>query len=157
MKFTQGWQVDVVRPNAGAYADIAHGSDKYVVGIPGQPFEVKISAPPSMFFQFPLVRASLTVEGQNSGICHIMSVNHMTASFRGFVSTIKGKHVTSRFLFGAAETDLDAPTIAPGVTKTGGLDIKVEHIQQLPGQRAPPAFVSSQAAAAPKAIEGTVC
>lgn len=48
MKFFDGWQVDVLRPNdAGPYADIPHGSEKYVVGIPDQPFEVKVTAPPS--------------------------------------------------------------------------------------------------------------
>ena len=46
MKFPDGWQVDLLRPNdAGPYADISHGSEKYVVGIPDQPFEVKVTAP----------------------------------------------------------------------------------------------------------------
>ncbi|DBA83005.1 hypothetical protein WJX77_011326 [Trebouxia sp. C0004] len=77
-----------------------------------------------------------------------------STSFKGFVSTVKGKHVTSQFLFGAAQTDFQAPTTAHGTSQTGGLSIKIEHIQQVPGQCQPPAQVSSHAAAAPKAIEG---
>ena len=155
MKFSEGWQVDVLRPNhAGPYADISHDSDKYVVGIPDQPFEVKVTVPQAVFRSAPLLRVSLTVEGQSCGISKIVNSFSASSSFKGFVSTVKGKHVTSQFLFGAAQTDFQAPTTAPGVSQTGGLSISIEHIEQMPGHLPPPAQVSSHAAAAPKAIEG---
>ncbi len=157
MKFFDDWQVDVLRPNdAGPYADISHGSEKYVVGIPDQPFEVKVTAPQAVFRSSPLLRVSLTVEGQSCGIANMLNNSTPSSSFKGFVSTVKGKHVTSQFLFGAAQTDFQAPTTALGTSQTGGLSIKIEHVQQVPGQRQPPAQVSSHAAAAPKAIEGKV-
>jgi len=149
MKFFDDWQVDVLRPNdAGPYADISHGSENYVVGIPDQPFEVKVTAPQAVFRSSPLLRVSLTVEGQSCGIANMLNNFTPSSSFKGFVSTVKGKHVTSQFLFGAAQTDFQAPTTALGTSQTGGLSIKIEHVQQ--------AQVSSHAAAAPKAIEGKV-
>ncbi len=155
MKFSDGWQVDVLRPNdAGPYADISHGSDKYVVGIPDQPFEVKVTVPQAVFRSSPLLRVSLTVEGQSCGISKILNSISSSPSFKGFVSTVKGKHVTSQFLFGAAQTDFQAPATAAGTSQTGGLSINIEHIEQMPGHLPPPAQVSSHAAAAPKAIEG---
>lgn len=155
MKFCDGWQVDVLRPNdAGPYADISHGSEKYVVGIPDQPFEVRVTVPQAVFRSSPLLRVNLTVEGQSCGVSKTLNSFSPSSSFKGFVSTVKGKHVTSQFLFGAAQTDFQAPTTAPGVSQTGGLSISIEHIEQMPGQRQPPAQVSSFAAAAPKAIEG---
>ena len=154
MKFPEGWQVDVVRPRgAGAYADLSHGNIKYVVGIPNQPFEVQVTLPSHVFNSAP-IKVNLTVEGQSCGVARIVEQRSPQATFHGFVSTVKGKHVTSQFLFGSAQTDFEAPTSAPGTSKTGGLTIHIELMRQLPGQRAPAAHVSSQAAASTKAIEG---
>lgn len=94
------------------------------------------------------------MEGQSCGISKLLNSFIPSSSFTGFVSTVKGKHVTSQFLFGAAQTDFQAPTTAPGTSQTGGLSINIEHVEQMPGQCQPPAQVSSYAAAAPKAIEG---
>ncbi len=155
MKFSDKWQVDVLRPDdAGPYADISHGIEKYVVGIPDQPFEVRVTAPQAVFRSAPLLRVSLNVEGQSCGISKILNSFGPSSSFKGFVSTVKGKHVISQFLFGAAQTDFQAPTTASGTCQTGGLSIDIEHVDQMPGYLLPPAQVSSHAAAAPKAIEG---
>ena len=158
MKFPQGWLVDVVRPaNGAAYADISHGADKYVVGIPGQPFEVRVTAPLHLFHASPELRAELTVEGQSVGICKILSYQHPSSNFTGFVSTIKGQHLTSQFLFGKAETDTAAPAVAPGSSKTGGLNVKVSSVQRLPGHHEAPRQLSYHGTGPSKTVEGLQC
>ena len=155
MKFAEGWQVDVVRPgNATAYADIGHGADKYVVGVPGQPFEVRITPPVRHFDRVPETRVELAVEGRSVGVAKIMKRSHPVAVFEGFVNTVKGQHLNSQFLFGKAETDAAAPAVAPGSSKTGGLHIKCIQMQQLPGHQEPPRQVSYQGAGLSKTVEG---
>lgn len=63
MKFPQGYEVQLVRPNSGAaYADLTHGADRYVVGIADQPFEVRYTVPRAQFVSSH-VRARLRVDG----------------------------------------------------------------------------------------------
>ena len=82
MKFPGGWQVDIVRPEgAAAYADINHGAEKYVVGVPGQPFEVRVTAPLHQFYAYPQIRVELTVEGQSSNVAHILQNSRPSATF----------------------------------------------------------------------------
>lgn len=158
MKFPGGWQVDIVRPEgAAAYADINHGAEKYVVGVPGQPFEVRVTAPLHQFYAYPQIRVELTVEGQSPNMAHILQSSQPSATFKGFVNTVKGQHLTNQFLFGKAETDAAAPATAPGTSKTGGLQVKLKHVQQLPGHLEPPRQVSHQGAGPSKAIEGLRC
>lgn len=158
MIFPGRWQVDVVRPEAAAaYADINHGAEKYVVGVPGQPFEVRVTAPLHQLYAYPQIRVELTVEGQSPNLCHILSQSQPSATFKGFVNTVKGQHLTNQFLFGKAETDAAAPATAPGTSKIGGLQVKLNHVQQLPGHHEPPHQVSHQSAGPSKAIEGLFC
>lgn len=158
MKFPGGWQVDVVRPEgASAYADINHGVEKYVVGVPGQPFEVRVTVPLHQFYAYPQIRVDLTVEGQSPNVAYTLQSSQPSVTFKGFVNTVKGQHLTNQFLFGKAETDAAAPAIAPGTSKTGGLQVKLTHVQQLPGHHAPPRHMSYQGAGPSKAIEGLHC
>lgn len=155
MLFPGGWLVEVVRPEgAAAYADINHGAEKYVVGVPGQPFEVRVTAPLQKLYVYPQIRVELTVEGQNPNVAHILSPSQPSATFKGFVHTVKGQHLTNQFLFGKAETDAAAPATAPGTSKIGGLQLRFKHVQQLPGDNEPPQQVSHQCAGPSKAVEG---
>lgn len=157
MIFPQGWQVDVVKPEgAGNYPDLAHGTDRYVVGLPGKPFEVKVTAPAPVFSSAPVLRASLAVEGRSVGISFILTERHPSYTFQGFVNTVKGEHRTSQFLFGKPSDGLDSAPSAPSSAKpdTGGIEVSVEHVVQAPGVVAPPQHVSSPAAASAKAVEG---
>ena len=147
--------MEVVKPaNAGAYSDIDHGVDKYVVGVPGQPFEVRFTAPVQQLQAYPQIRAELSVEGQRTNIAYILNQNQPSATFQGFVNTVKGQHLTSQFLFGKAETDAAAPATAPGASKTGGLQMKLTQVHQLPGYLEPPKQVAYQGAGPSKAVEG---
>ena len=158
MIFPGGWQVDVVRPgNAAAYADINHGAEKYVVGVPGQPFEVRVSAPAHQLHAFPQIRVELTVEGRNPNVCYILTSSQPSGTFKGFVNTVKGQHLTNQFVFGKAERDAAAPAIAPGTSKTGGLQLRLVQVQQLPGHVEPAKQVSYQGTSASKAVEGRHC
>ncbi|KAL3156154.1 hypothetical protein ABBQ32_012443 [Trebouxia sp. C0010 RCD-2024] len=155
MKFPGGWQVEVVRPgNAAAYADINHGVDKYVVGVPGQPFEVRVTAPAQQLHAYPQIRVELTVEGRSPNVCYTLTGSQPSGIFKGFVNTVKGQHLTNQFVFGKAERDAAAPATAPGTSKTGGLQVKISQVQQLPGHADPAKHRSYQATSASKAVEG---
>lgn len=158
MKFPGGWQVEVVRPgNAAAYADINHGVDKYVVGVPGQPFEVRVTAPAQQLHAYPQIRVELTVEGRSPNVCYTLTGSQPSGIFKGFVNTVKGQHLTNQFVFGKAERDAAAPATAPGTSKTGGLQVKISQVQQLPGHADPAKHRSYQATSASKAVEGQHC
>lgn len=155
MKFPGGWQVEVVRPeNAAAYADINHDVEKYVVGVPGQPFEVRVTAPAHQLHAFPQTRVELTVEGRSPNTSYILTSSQPSGTFKGFINTVKGQHLTNQFVFGKAEKDAAAPAVAPGTSKTGGLQVKISQVQQLPGHAEPAKHVSYQGTDACKAVEG---
>ncbi|KAL3152812.1 hypothetical protein ABBQ38_012394 [Trebouxia sp. C0009 RCD-2024] len=155
MKFPGGWQVEVVRPeNAAAYADINHGVDKYVVGVPGQPFEVRVTAPAQQLHVSPQIRVELTVEGRSPNVCYILTSSQPSRTFKGFVTTVKGQHLTNQFVFGKAERDAAAPATAPGTSRTGGLQLKIAQVQQLPGHADTAKQMSYQSTGASKAVEG---
>lgn len=98
--------MEVTRPdNAAHYADITHGAEKYVVGVPDQPFEVRVTVPAHKFQFTPIVRVSLDVDGRSTNVNGVLSAKHPTYVFKGFVSTVKGENITNQFLFGTAETD----------------------------------------------------
>ena len=122
--------------------------------MPGQPFEVRVSPPLHLFNAYPHIRAELSVEGQRVGICHILSYQSPSRTFTGFVSTIKGQHLTSQFLFGKAETDAAVSAVAPGTSKTGGLNVKLSSMQRLPGHLEAPRQLSYKGNGPSKAIEG---
>lgn len=158
MKFPGGWQVEVVRPeNAAAYADINHGVDKYVVGVPGQPFEVRVTAPAQQLHVSPQIRVELTVEGRSPNVCYILTSSQPSRTFKGFVTTVKGQHLTNQFVFGKAERDAAAPATAPGTSRTGGLQLKIAQVQQLPGHADTAKQMSYQSTGASKAVEGRHC
>ena len=137
IKFSSGWKVEVLRPAGGrAYADIAHGAEKYVIGIPGQPFEVKVTPRTDICAQHPLIRLSIHVDGRSSGCREHMICAHTSKTFQGFISTVKGKHMTSQFLFGAAQTDTSCISAAPTSSKAGKLTVTAEHIVHVPGKKA---------------------
>ena len=138
MRFPEGWEIEVTRPdNTAQYADITHGAEKYVVGVPDQPFEVRVTVPAHKFQFTPLVRVSLEVDGRSPNVHGILSTKHPTYVFKGFVSTVKGENITNQFLFGKAEADPSAPTCKPGTSKVGGLHITLQHVQELPGRTQP--------------------
>lgn len=150
--------MDVVRPgDAPAYADISHGVNKYVVGVPGQPFEVRVVAPAQQFHACPLIRVELTVEGQSPNTTFVINRSHPSATFKGFVNTVKGQHLTNQFVFGKADRDAAAPATASGTSKTGGLQVRITQVQQLPGQAEPLKEVSYQGTGPSKAVEGLHC
>ncbi len=142
--------MDVVRPDgAAAYAGLTHGTVCYIVGVPDQPFEVRVTAPQHVFRTSPTLQVFLKVEGVSPNIC-----NTLYATFRGFVNTVKGQHVINQFLFGAAQTDSEAPALAPGATKVGGLNVSINEVRELPGVHEPLRHVASQTAGGFKAVEG---
>lgn len=155
MRFPDGWQVDVVRPgNAAHYADIVHGADRYVVGVPGQPFEVRVTAPPQQLQYYPCIKVTMLLDGRSPNISQILSAIHPSGTFKGFINTIKGQHLTNQFLFGKAETDPTAPPCKPGSSQVGGLEIHIEQVQELPGTHTSAVRAFSQSAASFKAVEG---
>ena len=156
MKFPSGWHIEVLRPADGrAYANIAHGVEKYVVGIPGQPFEVKVTPPTHIFAQHPLIRLSLHVDGRSSGSHKHIHSDHPSKTFKGFVSNVTGRYMTSQFLFGTAKTYTSCTLAAPILVNTGRLTVIAEHVVQVPGQKAHSQNpVALQPAPASQAVEG---
>lgn len=155
MLFPQGWQVDILQPNgAGTYPDLSHGTDRYVVGVPGKPFEVRVTAPKALFWSAPLLSVNLLVDGQSVGICKILNEKHPSGTFEGFVNTVKGQHRASQFLFGKPqETEGAAGPASTRDTTTGGLEVTITHVQA-GGYQAPPGHTSHPAAKSSKAAEG---
>ncbi|KAK9824740.1 hypothetical protein WJX74_003623 [Apatococcus lobatus] len=156
MIFPQGWQVQVLKPSgAGSYADLSHGTDRYVVGLPGNPFEVQVTAPAAMFRSAPTLRVCLTIDGQSVGVSKILSESHPSTVFEGFVNTVKGEQRYSQFLFGKPQ---DAPqSSGAGSSRdknTGGLEISIEHVQSSGHHVSLPKHTSNPAAGASKPVEG---
>lgn len=156
MKFPLGFEVELARPGGAAYADITHGQDRYVVGVPGQPFEVRVTAPPKQFIS-PYMRIVLTVDGLSVGVSKIISARHHATVFDGFVTAVKGQNCTRQFLFGKAETAFDGPAAAPGASKTGGIAVTFTAVQEAPGYVQPAALPAHQSAAPLRPVEGRAC
>ncbi len=158
MKFSGGWQVDVTRPSGSVdYADVSHNTEKYVVGIPDQPFEVRITAPRHIFQSVSKIGVKLWVDGQSAGSRSHLTTHHRSTKFTGFPATVKGQKVLQQFLFGKAVTDSGAPALAPGAGKTGALRVLFEHIEKdtsKPPSQQVSSHVTCKAPAAVKAIEG---
>lgn len=142
-------------PNSGAaYPDIIHGDQRYVVGVPDQPFEVRVTAPFSQFTS-GLVRALLKVDDRCVGVSSILSPQKPCAKFTGFVSTVSGQNLTRQFLFGKAETSTSAFAQTPSqASKTGGIEVKLVVVNEVPGYNAPPQAQAQPGSASFKAVEG---
>lgn len=125
-----------------------------MVGVPGKPFQVRVTAPAALFWSAPLLSVSLLVDGQNVGICKILNEKHPSSTFEGFVNTVKGQHRASQFLFGKPqETEGAAGSASTRDTTTGGLEVTINHVQAN-GYQAPPGHTSHPAARSSKAAEG---
>ena len=153
MKFPLDYQVELVRPGGAVYGEVTHGQDRYVVGVPGQPFEVRVTIP-ARHFTSSQIRVSVTVDGLSIGVTKIVSPSYPVAVFDGFVSTLKGQHFTRQFLFGKAETASDGAASAPGASKTGGIAVTFTTVQEIPGYVQPAATLAIQSAAALRPVEG---
>ena len=155
MRFPAGWQVNVVRPNGGQYyADLSHGSEYYVVGIPDQPFEVRVTVPSHIFVRAPHVRVVLTLDGLEQFTRHTVSACSPSARFKGFVNTVSGQHIRSQFIFGKAQSD-SAPAGKLGKSSIGRVTIRLEQVYQAPELLGPTYHVSAKSAQCFKADEGT--
>lgn len=108
---------------------VGHGTERYIVGVEAQPFKVRVTAQSSHLIKYQIVRATLQVDGAGIGVAELLSAKRPSANFRGFVSSIKGENHVRQFLFGKAETDSEAPSKAPGSSKTGSLDVKFVRYQ----------------------------
>lgn len=157
MKFPQGFEVQLIRPNNGAaYADLTHGADRYVVGVADQPFEVRFTAPRSQFTT-PYIRVTLKVDGTDVGIAKLVSANSPSSSFEGFVTVCKGETITRQFLFGKPETDTDGSsnTEAAGGTQAGSVDVSFTAVKQVAGcVSVPKSSAPTQSAAVLKPVDG---
>lgn len=157
MKFPQGFEVQLLKPsNGAAYPDIAHGVERYVVGVPDQPFEVRVTVPTSQFIS-QYIRVTLSVDGRCVGVSNIVSLYAPSATFSGFISTIHGQNLTRQFLFGkaAAATGTGTGTgSAPDINKTGGIEVKLTAVSEAPGYVMPVTAQAQPGAAAFKAVEG---
>ena len=157
MRFRSGWKVEVARPNGANYADLVHGTDKYVVGIPDQPFVVKVSAAGHNFSLQPRIGLDSKVDGRSAGHYLILSAKRPSTTFHGFVNDVKGERRTSQFLFGAPQTGLNGPTAAPSQGKTGSLSILVNHVDRVRHRVSQQSrAVSLLAASTSQAIEGKI-
>lgn len=105
MKFPHGFEVQLARPNQGAaYREFIHGTDRYVVGVPGQPFEVKFSAPARQLVS-SAISVSVEIDGVNAGLHKHLIKSRLSNTVQGFVTTVKGQHLMHQFVFGAAQTE----------------------------------------------------
>ena len=155
MKFLPGFEVQFLRPGAGAaYADLTHGADRYVVGVADQPFEVRCSAPSSQF-KSPIIRVTLQVDGASVGVCKLLTPEHPSASFNGFVTTCKGQSTTRQFLFGKPETEFGDSSSAAGSKQAGSIEVSFTAVREVPGYVPTPTTTAAlQAAAASNPMEG---
>lgn len=158
MKFPPGFEVQFLRPGAGAaYADLTHGADRYVVGVADQPFEVRCSAPSSQFI-FPVIRVVLLVDGAAVGVCKFLTAKHPSTSFNGFVTICKGQSTTRQFLFGKPDTEFGDSSSAAGSKQAGSIDVSFTAVREVPGYvPAPTSTAALQPAAASKPVEGAEC
>ena len=160
MIFPHGWQINALKPNgAGTYADLSHGTDRYVVGLPGKAFEVQVTVPAATFWSTPTLLVSLTVDGRSVGVCKVVTDRYPSSVFEGFVNTVKGEQRYSQFLFGKPQDapELSAPESSGAGTSrdnnTGGLEVTIHQVKAC-GYQDAPQHTSNPAAGASKPVEG---
>ena len=155
MKFPPGFEVQFLRPSAGAaYADLTHGADRYVVGVADQPFRVRCSAPSSQFIS-PIIRVNLKVDGAPVGMSNLLTAKHPSANFNGFVTTCTGQSTTRQFMFGKPESEFGDSSSAAGSTQAGSIEVSFTAVREVPGYVPTPTTTAAlQAAAASKPMEG---
>ena len=123
MKFPHGFEVQLVRPNQGAaYQEFIHGTDRYVVGVPDQPFEVKFSAPARQFVS-SAISVSVSVDGVSTGQHKRLRKSTLSKSLQGFVTTVKGQHLVHQFVFGTAQTESGSTGTVTDHNKVGSIQV----------------------------------
>ena len=160
MKFPKGWQVDVEKVHgAGKYAEVSHDIEIYVVGVPGKPFRVQVTAPPAAFRSAPKISVHLTLDGRFVGQRGFLDERHPSWTFKGFVTIVKGERRLSQFLFGKAQDASDSSGAAGSpYSHIGRLEVVAKHVQprglEVERRHSPsPAALPSRAAV----VEGALC
>ena len=123
-----GFELSIMKPDSqAAFPEVSKGEEHYVLAVPSQPFEVKVTVPANAFNgqSEPNVHVTLTIDGATPGYCHILSQHTRTATFKGFATTVEGKPRTLQFQFGDAQSAEADPTahsdMASAATTTGSV------------------------------------
>ena len=94
------------KPDAqSAFPEVIKGDERYVVAIPGQPFEVRVAAPPSMLRGQDFVQVVLRLDGVTLGVAAMLNLRSPKYTFHGWVNTVKGQSQYLQFNFGNAQLD----------------------------------------------------
>lgn len=147
--------MDVVESVGGrSYPEVVQGADKYIVGAPGRPFYVQVTAPLAIFRSAPTLRVYLTIDGRDVGVWKLLNDKRPSCTFEGFLNTVKGEHRSSQFLFGkpqdASEISGASSSLDP---RTGRFEVVIDHVHPN-GFQTPQQHVSSSAAIPSKADTG---
>lgn len=127
MRYEDGLEVDVVRPGGGpAYPEASKGQDRYIVATPGQPFEVRVRVPQTVFSRSisDELQVILKLDGAGPGTSGILTAYRPLFVFKGWITDVSGQQQFSQFMFGDAQRQTDtASGAAPA--KTGLLTVGV--------------------------------
>lgn len=159
MQFAYGTEVSVTRPKHGAaYADIKHGHDRYVVGVAGQPFDIRVSAPTSQLILSAMC-VRVHVDGLSIGHREYLTESHRSRVLQGFVTTVAGQHLVRQFVFGkgcAQSGDSQAGDESIS-NQTGTIEVEVTAVQKTSKTKTPRSNVQAVNTQLGQAVEGDTC
>lgn len=156
MQFACGIEVAVTRPNNGAaYANLKHGQDQYVVGVAGQPFDIRLSAPKSQFISSAM-SIRVHVDGLPVGHHPHLKASRRSKILRGFVTTVQGQHFVRQFVFGQGSAQPGDSQAGDGLTssRTGTIEIEVTAVEKTSKTKTPCSNVQGVNTELGQAVEG---
>ena len=155
MRFEPSYEVQLLRPDGGAaFVEVSHSGKHYVIGEPGQPFDTRVTANPSLFVSSDIA-VRIKVDGRSLGQNRHITPTDRATVFQGFVSTVGNRHIVNQLVFSDTNTGRE-----PGASQNGlgTVKIRLVAVEATAEQKELRTLSTKPAGAAvPGVIEGTDC